>query len=104
MYTDIFDLFPLATVIENKVFSVHGGLSPNVDTIDDIRKLDRKQEVPRDGSMSDIIWSDPCPGRGPRPPGSWAAWGRISTQNASAAPRRWILIMIKKMNKFWGSS
>ena len=59
MCTDIFDLFQLAAVIENKVFCVHGGLSPNVDTIDDIRKLNRKQEVPRDGPMSDILWSDP---------------------------------------------
>ena len=59
MCTDIFDLFQLAAVIENKVFCVHGGLSPHVSLIDDIRKLDRKQEVPRDGPMSDILWSDP---------------------------------------------
>ena len=59
MCTDIFDLFQLAAVIENKVFCVHGGLSPHVNLIDDIRKLDRKQEVPREGPMSDILWSDP---------------------------------------------
>jgi len=59
MCTDIFDLFQLAAVIESKVFCVHGGLSPHVKLIDDIRKLDRKQEVPRDGPMSDILWSDP---------------------------------------------
>ena len=59
MCTDIFDLFQLAAVIESKVFCVHGGLSPHVNLIDDIRKLDRKQEVPRDGPMSDILWSDP---------------------------------------------
>ena len=57
--TDIFDYFQLSAVIEGKIFCVHGGLSPNVITIDDIRKLDRKQEVPRDGAMSDILWSDP---------------------------------------------
>ena len=43
MCTDIFDLFQLAAVIENKVFCVHGGLSPHVSLIDDIRKLDRKK-------------------------------------------------------------
>ena len=59
MCTDIFDLFQLAAVIESKVFCVHGGLSPDVHFIDDIRKLDRKQEVPREGAMSDILWSDP---------------------------------------------
>ena len=59
MCTDVFDLFQLAALIEDKVFCVHGGLSPSVNVIDDIRKLDRKQEVPRDGPMSDILWSDP---------------------------------------------
>ena len=59
MCTDIFDLFQLAAVIENKVFCVHGGLSPNVNLIDDIRKLDRKQEVPKNGPMTDLLWSDP---------------------------------------------
>jgi serine/threonine-protein phosphatase 4 catalytic subunit len=57
--TDIFDYFQLAAVIEGTVFCVHGGLSPNVQTLDDIRKIERKQEVPRDGPMSDILWSDP---------------------------------------------
>lgn len=61
MCTEIFDLFQLAAVIENKVFCVHGGLSPHITSIDEIRSLDRKQEVPRDGLMSDILWSDPDP-------------------------------------------
>ena len=38
---------------------IESGLSPHVNLIDDIRKLDRKQEVPRDGPMSDFLWSDP---------------------------------------------
>ena len=57
--TDIFDLFSLAAVIENKIFCVHGGLSPQATNIDDIRTIDRKQEVPHDGPMSDMLWSDP---------------------------------------------
>ena len=40
MCSDICDLFQLAAVIESKVFYVHGGLSPHVNLIDDIRKLD----------------------------------------------------------------
>ena len=41
------------------VFCVHGGMSPLVDTIDKIRLLDRKQEVPHEGAMCDLLWSDP---------------------------------------------
>jgi diadenosine tetraphosphatase ApaH/serine/threonine PP2A family protein phosphatase len=41
------------------VLCVHGGLSPLIDTIDKIRLLDRKQEVPHEGAMCDLLWSDP---------------------------------------------
>jgi diadenosine tetraphosphatase ApaH/serine/threonine PP2A family protein phosphatase len=41
------------------VFCVHGGLSPLIDTIDKIKLLDRKQEVPHEGAMCDLLWSDP---------------------------------------------
>ncbi|KAL8226442.1 hypothetical protein R6Q57_016274 [Mikania cordata] len=49
----------LSALIENKIFSVHGGLSPNINTLDQIRIIDRKQEVPHDGAMCDLLWSDP---------------------------------------------
>ncbi|GJZ47736.1 serine/threonine-protein phosphatase PP-X isozyme 2 [Tanacetum coccineum] len=49
----------LSALIENKIFSVHGGLSPNINTLDQIRTIDRKQEVPHDGAMCDLLWSDP---------------------------------------------
>jgi len=38
---------------------VHGGLSPSIQTLDQIRIIDRKQEVPHDGPMCDLLWSDP---------------------------------------------
>lgn len=41
------------------ILCVHGGLSPLVDSIDKIRLLDRKQEVPHEGPMCDLLWSDP---------------------------------------------
>ncbi|KAF2719028.1 Metallo-dependent phosphatase [Polychaeton citri CBS 116435] len=44
---------------DGAVFCVHGGLSPLIDTIDKIRLLDRKQEVPHEGAMCDLLWSDP---------------------------------------------
>ncbi|QSZ34316.1 hypothetical protein DSL72_005907 [Monilinia vaccinii-corymbosi] len=41
------------------VFCVHGGLSPLIQAVDKIRLLDRKQEVPHEGAMCDLLWSDP---------------------------------------------
>ena len=38
---------------------MHGGLSPSIDTLDHIRALDRIQEVPHEGPMCDLLWSDP---------------------------------------------
>jgi len=41
------------------VLCVHGGLSPLIESVDKIRLLDRKQEVPHEGAMCDLLWSDP---------------------------------------------
>jgi serine/threonine-protein phosphatase 4 catalytic subunit len=57
--TDLFDYISLAALIDKKIFCVHGGLSPVINNIDDLNAIERKQEVPHDGPMSDILWSDP---------------------------------------------
>eukprot|EP01138_Halocafeteria_seosinensis_P002079 gb/GECG01002128.1/.p1 GENE.gb/GECG01002128.1/~~gb/GECG01002128.1/.p1 ORF type:complete len:313 (+),score=13.62 gb/GECG01002128.1/:1-939(+) len=58
-FTDLFDYLPLTAVVENQIFALHGGLSPSLDTLDQIRILDRVQEVPHEGLMCDLLWSDP---------------------------------------------
>eukprot|EP01101_Sappina_pedata_P002248 TRINITY_DN124_c0_g2_i1.p1 TRINITY_DN124_c0_g2~~TRINITY_DN124_c0_g2_i1.p1 ORF type:complete len:313 (+),score=110.40 TRINITY_DN124_c0_g2_i1:63-1001(+) len=57
--TEVFDYFSLAAVIGGKIFAVHGGLSPSISSIDQIRMIDRKIEVPHEGAMCDLLWSDP---------------------------------------------
>jgi len=57
--TEIFDYLSLSALIEDKILCVHGGLSPSINTLDQIRVIDRKQEVPHDGAMCDLLWSDP---------------------------------------------
>ncbi|KAI9141219.1 serine/threonine-protein phosphatase PP-X isozyme 2 [Paraphysoderma sedebokerense] len=58
-FTDMFDFLTLSVVIENSIFCVHGGLSPSVHTLDQIRIIDRFREIPHDGPMADLVWSDP---------------------------------------------
>jgi serine/threonine-protein phosphatase 2A catalytic subunit len=58
-YTDLFDYFPLTAVVDHSIFCLHGGLSPSIDTLDHVRQLDRVQEVPHEGPMCDLLWSDP---------------------------------------------
>jgi len=57
--TNIFDYLPLAAIVESKIFCVHGGLSPNIETLDQINKLDRIQETPYNGPLRDLIYSNP---------------------------------------------
>lgn len=56
---DVFDCLPLAAVVNNKFFSVHGGISPSMKMITDIDKENRFIEVPKDGFMCDFLWADP---------------------------------------------
>ena len=57
--TDLFDYLPIAALVGGRIFCVHGGLSPWASTLDRIRDLDRVQEVPHEGPMCDLLWSDP---------------------------------------------
>lgn len=59
MFNDAFDYLPLSAIVEGKVFCVHGGLSPTIKTIDQICGLDRRMEIPDNGALCDMMWSDP---------------------------------------------
>jgi len=57
--TEVFDYLTLACVIDGSIFCVHGGLSPVISTLDQIRILERNQEIPYQGPFCDLMWSDP---------------------------------------------
>lgn len=82
-FTELFDYLPLTAVVENQIFCLHGGLSPSIDTLDQIRQLDRVQETPHEGPICDLLWSDPddrC-GWGISPRGAGYSFGQdISEQ------------------------
>lgn len=54
-----FDALPLAALMNEQFLCVHGGLSPDIKTIDDIQQIHRFQEPPASGPLCDLIWSDP---------------------------------------------
>ena len=58
-FTEIFDYLSIGAIIEGKIFCIHGGLSPQISSIDQIRTLNRRMEIPHDGPFCDLMWSDP---------------------------------------------
>ena len=57
---EVFDSLPIACLINEKFIAIHGGLSPDIDKIADIMKINRFTEPPHSGAMCDLLWSDPC--------------------------------------------
>ncbi len=56
---EVFDMLPIGAIVNNKFFTVHGGLSPSFKKISSLNKIDRFKEIPRNGLFCDILWSDP---------------------------------------------
>ncbi|KAF8509068.1 Metallo-dependent phosphatase [Hysterangium stoloniferum] len=54
-----FCTLPLASILNKQFLCIHGGISPELQTMDDLRKINRFQEPPTQGLMCDILWSDP---------------------------------------------
>ena len=55
----MFDYLGIGAIIEGKIFCIHGGLSPEIRTVDQIRLIDRRMEIPHEGPFCDLMWSDP---------------------------------------------
>lgn len=58
-FIDVFNALPIAAVVAGKIFCVHGGLSPSLNSMDDIRAIERPTDVPDFGLLNDLLWSDP---------------------------------------------
>jgi serine/threonine-protein phosphatase PP1 catalytic subunit len=57
---DTFNTLPIAAIVAQKIFCVHGGLSPSLSHMDDIRQIARPTDVPDYGLLNDLLWSDPA--------------------------------------------
>lgn len=60
VFVDTFNTLPIAAIVANKIFCVHGGLSPSLTHMDDIRQIARPTDVPDYGLLNDLLWSDPA--------------------------------------------
>lgn len=49
----------MAAIIDEKIFCCHGGLSPDLQNMEQIRRLMRPTDVPDTGLLCDLLWSDP---------------------------------------------
>ncbi|KAH9177624.1 Metallo-dependent phosphatase [Lactarius sanguifluus] len=88
-----FSALPLSGLLDGKFFCVHGGISPELNTVSDIDRINRFQEPGSFGLLCDLLWSDPVPNFGhetepthsqhpsPVPPGQM--WGHNTTRGCS---------------------
>ncbi|CAH8324618.1 unnamed protein product [Eruca vesicaria subsp. sativa] len=59
IFTDCFNCLPVAALIDDKILCMHGGLSPELDNLNQIRGIERPTEIPDSGLLCDLLWSDP---------------------------------------------
>lgn len=60
-FCDLFDWLPIAAVISKRIFCVHGGISPSLNDLEQIEEIQRPLDIPEEGLLADLLWSDPDP-------------------------------------------
>jgi len=58
-FIDVFNCLPITALIDDKILCMHGGLSPDLHTLDQLREIRRPTDVPDKGLLCDLLWSDP---------------------------------------------
>ena len=58
-FTELFNYLPVAALIDDKILCMHGGLSPDLKSIQNIQDISRPTDIPDTGLLCDLLWSDP---------------------------------------------
>ena len=58
-FTELFNFLPVAALIDDKILCMHGGLSPDLKSLQNIKDIQRPTEIPDNGLLCDLLWSDP---------------------------------------------
>lgn len=58
-FVDCFNCMPIVAIIEDKIFCCHGGLSPDLKNLNQIRNIERPAPIPSEGILCDLLWADP---------------------------------------------
>ena len=59
IFTDCFNCLPVAALLDEKILCMHGGLSTEMEKFEQIKKIVRPTDVPEQGLLCDLLWSDP---------------------------------------------
>jgi len=92
-FNNVFTYLPISAIIDDKIFCIHGGISPDLTSLQNIRDLQRPQEVPESGLLCDLLWSDPNPDPDAEP---WEDNERGTSYKYSSSPVKRFL----RENKF----
>jgi len=58
-FTECFNCLPVSAVVDEKILCMHGGISPELKSFEQIRRIMRPTDVPDSGLLCDLLWSDP---------------------------------------------
>ena len=59
IFSDCFNWLPISALVNERILCMHGGLSPELHELNNIKQIVRPTEVPDEGLLCDLLWSDP---------------------------------------------
>lgn len=59
VFTDLFNCLPISACIDDKILCMHGGISPELFSLEQLKKIARPTDIPDQGLLCDLMWSDP---------------------------------------------